>query len=84
VKENNHDRWFKRRKRRCAAHFERLSFFFQSQRKAENESEVRRKAESILQDLKRKLEEEQNKRTREMNNSQQVNDKINVLEKQVL
>jgi hypothetical protein len=59
-------------------------FFFQSQRKAENESEVRRKAESILQDLKRKLEEEQNKRTREMNNNQQVNDKINVLEKQVL
>jgi hypothetical protein len=45
---------------------------------------VRRKAESLLQDLKRKLEEEQNKRTREMNNSQQVNDKINVLEKQVL
>jgi hypothetical protein len=45
---------------------------------------VRRKAESLLQDLKRKLEEEQNKRTREMNNNQQVNDKINVLEKQVL
>jgi Rho-associated protein kinase 2 len=55
----------------------------ESQRKAENESEVRRKAESLLQDLKRKLEEEQNKRTREMNNNQQVNDKINVLEKQV-
>jgi hypothetical protein len=45
---------------------------------------VRRKVESLLQDLKRKLEEEQNKRTREMNNNQQVNDKINVLEKQVL
>lgn len=45
---------------------------------------MRRKAESFLQDLKRKLEEEQNKRTREMNNNQQVNDKINVLEKQVL
>ncbi|XP_069698446.1 rho-associated protein kinase 2 isoform X2 [Periplaneta americana] len=55
----------------------------ESQRKAENESEVRRKVESMLQDLKRKLEEEQNKRTREMNNNQQVNDKINVLEKQV-
>lgn len=55
----------------------------ESQRKAENESEVRRKAESLLQDLKRKLEEEQSKRTREMNNNQQVNDKINVLEKQV-
>ena len=63
--------------------FWKTTSFFQSQRKAENESEVRRKAESLLQDLKRKLEEEQNKRTREMNNNQQVNDKINVLEKQV-
>ena len=37
----------------------------------------------MLQDLKRKLEDEQNKRTREMNNNQQVNDKINMLEKQL-
>ncbi|CAG2053338.1 unnamed protein product, partial [Timema podura] len=54
-----------------------------SQRKSENETEVRRKAETILQDMKRKLEEEQNKRTREMNNNQHVNDKINLLEKQL-
>ncbi|KAK7872306.1 hypothetical protein R5R35_002762 [Gryllus longicercus] len=52
-------------------------------RKSENESDMRRKAESLLQDLKRKLEEEQNKRTREMNNNQQVNDKINILERQL-
>lgn len=57
--------------------------FFQSQRKTENEADVRRKAEVQLQEMKRKLEDEQNKRTREMNNNQQVNDKINVLEKQV-
>lgn len=55
----------------------------ESQRKSENEAEVRRKAESQLQELKRKLEEEQNKRAREMNNNQQVNDKINILEKQL-
>jgi hypothetical protein len=45
---------------------------------------VRRKAEAFIQDLRRKLEEEQNRRAREVNNNQQVNDKINVLEKQVL
>jgi hypothetical protein len=72
------------RLRKMCIMFQRTIPFFQSQRKAENESEVRRKAESLLQDLKRKLEEEQSKRTREMNNNQQVNDKINVLEKQVL
>ncbi|XP_068083475.1 rho-associated protein kinase 2 [Anabrus simplex] len=55
----------------------------EAQRKAENESDLRRKTESLLQDLKRKLEDEQNKRTREMNNNQQVNDKINILEKQL-
>lgn len=53
------------------------------QRKAENESELRRKTECILNDYKKRLEDEQNKRTREMNNNQQHNDKINLLEKQV-
>lgn len=55
----------------------------QAQRKADNECEMRRKTESLLQELKRKLDEEQNKRTKEMNNNQQHNDKINSLEKQV-
>lgn len=44
---------------------------------------MRRKTEGLLQDLKRKLDEEQNKRTKEMNNNQQHNDKIIILEKQV-
>lgn len=45
--------------------------------------EGKRKMESLLQELKRKLEEEQNKMTRELNNNQQVNDKINNLQRQV-
>lgn len=44
---------------------------------------MRRKTESLLQELKRKLDEEQNKRTKEMNNNQQHNEKIISLEKQV-
>lgn len=53
------------------------------QRKTENEGELRRKTEMILNDYKKRLEDEQNKRTKEMNNNQQHNDKINMLEKQV-
>lgn len=60
-----------------------LCYYFQAQRKADNECEMRRKTETLLQELKRKLDEEQNKRTKEMNNNQQHNDKINSLEKQV-
>lgn len=45
---------------------------------------MRRKTEALLQELKRKLDEEQNKRTKEMNNNQQYNEKINALEKQVI
>lgn len=55
----------------------------QSQRKADGENEARRKAESLLHDMKRKLDEETNKRTREMNNNQQTSDKMFALEKQV-
>ncbi|KAI5742026.1 hypothetical protein M8J77_002303 [Diaphorina citri] len=55
----------------------------ESQRRADNESELRKKAEVNLQEYKRKLEDEQNKRTREMNNNQQTNDKIASLEKQI-
>lgn len=44
--------------------------------------EVRRKTEAHLAEVRRKLEEEQSKRAREMNNNQQVNDKINFMEKQ--
>ncbi|XP_034235222.1 rho-associated protein kinase 2 isoform X1 [Thrips palmi] len=55
----------------------------ESQRKADGENEARRKAESLLHDMKRKLDEETNKRTREMNNNQQTSDKMFALEKQV-
>lgn len=54
------------------------------QRKADIENEQRRKAEHLLNDYKKLLEEEQNKRTREMNSNAQHNDKINMLEKQVI
>lgn len=57
--------------------------FKEVQRKAENEGELRKKTEKYLSDLKKRLEDEQNKRTREMNNNQQHNDKINLLEKQI-
>lgn len=53
------------------------------QRKAECESEKRKNTEKLLAELKKRYEEEQNKRTREMNNNQQHNDKIHMLEKQV-
>lgn len=51
------------------------------QRKTENEIEARKKADAHLNDVKKMLEDERNKR---MNNNQQVNDKISVLEKQVI
>lgn len=57
--------------------------FKEVQRKSENEGELRRKTEALLNDYKKRLEDEQNKRTKEMNNNQQHNDKINMLEKQV-
>ncbi|XP_017769737.1 PREDICTED: rho-associated protein kinase 1 isoform X2 [Nicrophorus vespilloides] len=53
------------------------------QRKLEIEIEVRKKNEQMLVELKEQLEEEMNKRTREMNNNQQHNDKINLMEKQI-
>lgn len=57
--------------------------FKEIQRKSDNESELRRKTESLLNEYKKRLEDEQNKRTKEMNNNQQHNDKINLLEKQI-
>lgn len=54
------------------------------QRKVDNESDLRRKTEKMLAELKKRLEEEQNKRRRVMNNNQQHNDKINMLEKQLM
>lgn len=53
------------------------------QRKAEYEGDLRKNTEQYLTDLKKRFDEEQNKRTREMNNNQQHNDRIHLLEKQV-
>ncbi|CAH2988953.1 unnamed protein product [Chilo suppressalis] len=53
------------------------------QRKAEVEAESRRKAEINYHDAKRRFEEEQNRRAKEMSNLQIYNDKINILEKQL-
>ncbi|KAL1494849.1 hypothetical protein ABEB36_010370 [Hypothenemus hampei] len=53
------------------------------QRKADSESDLRKNTEKLLSDLKQKFEEEQNRRTKEMNNNQQHNDKIHLLEKQI-
>ncbi|XP_060517017.1 rho-associated protein kinase 1 isoform X2 [Cylas formicarius] len=51
------------------------------QRKAECETDLRKSTENYLADLKRKMEEDQTKRTREMNNNQQHN--VRMLEKQI-
>jgi serine/threonine protein kinase len=53
------------------------------QRKADNESDLRKKTEFSLNETRKRFEEEQSKRKRELNNSQQHNDKINMLEKQL-
>jgi serine/threonine protein kinase len=53
------------------------------QRKAEVEADSRRKVEFNYHDVKRRLEDEQNKRAKEISNLQSYNDKINALEKQL-
>lgn len=53
------------------------------QRKAEAEADSRRKAEANFNDAKRRLEEEQTKRSKEISNLQTYNEKINVLEIQL-
>lgn len=54
-----------------------------AQRKIESELEMRRKAETVLLETKKRLDDEQNKRSKELSNNQQQNDKINMLEKQL-
>ncbi|CAH0726016.1 unnamed protein product, partial [Brenthis ino] len=53
------------------------------QRKAEIEADSRRKIELNYNDVKQRLDEEQNKRAKEMSNLQFYNEKINALEKQL-
>lgn len=56
----------------------------ETERKIVAEGDLRRKCESLLNDTNRRLEEEHSKRTKEMNNNQHHNDKINSLEKQLV
>ena len=52
------------------------------QRKVELETDLRKKAEGERSDMKRRMEDEINKRTREQNNSHMVSEKISSLEKE--
>ncbi|XP_053678170.1 rho-associated protein kinase 2 [Anopheles nili] len=53
------------------------------QRRADVEQETRKKLDLVLVETKQRLQEERNKRTREMNNLQQYTDRIGALEKQL-
>lgn len=57
--------------------------FAQAQRKLDTETELRRKTEQLLGDTTKRLDEEQNKRTRDISSHQQHNDRMLVLEKQL-
>uniref|UniRef100_A0A182JLX8 Rho-associated protein kinase let-502 n=1 Tax=Anopheles atroparvus TaxID=41427 RepID=A0A182JLX8_ANOAO len=57
--------------------------FREMQRKVDGEQEARTKLEGMLMETKQQLQDERNKRTREMSNLQQYNDRINALEKQL-
>lgn len=50
---------------------------------ADYESDSRRKLDGLYQEVKKKLEDEQNKRTRDHNSAIAVNEKFYALEKQV-
>lgn len=50
---------------------------------ADYESDSRRKLDGLYQEVKKKLEDEQNKRTRDHNSAIAVNEKLLGLEKQV-
>lgn len=55
----------------------------EAQRRVEHETEVRRKAESLLMELKKKFDEEQTRRARDASNSQQTSERVTTLEKQL-
>ena len=55
----------------------------EAQRRMEHETELRRKAESLIVELKKKYDEEQTKRARDASNSQQTSERVTSLEKQI-
>ena len=56
----------------------------QAQRKLDTETELRRKTEQLLAETNKRLDEEQNKRTREISTHHQHNDRMLVLERQLV
>jgi len=55
----------------------------EAQRRVEHETEARRKAESLLVEVKKKFDEEQTRRARDASNSQQTSERVMTLEKQI-
>ncbi|XP_076066939.1 rho associated coiled-coil containing protein kinase isoform X2 [Oratosquilla oratoria] len=55
----------------------------EAQRKADQEAEGRKKFDGLYQEVKKKLEEEQNRRTRDLSSAMHANDKLNHIEKEV-
>lgn len=55
----------------------------EAQRRVEYETETRRKAESLLVEVKKKFDEEQTRRVRDASNSQQTSERVITLEKQI-
>ncbi|XP_020282768.1 rho-associated protein kinase 1 isoform X2 [Pseudomyrmex gracilis] len=55
----------------------------EAQRRMEHEAEARRKAESLLMEVKMKFDEEQTRRARDASNSQQTSERVTTLEKQI-
>ncbi|KAF7992936.1 hypothetical protein HCN44_005717 [Aphidius gifuensis] len=53
------------------------------QRRIDHEIDLRRKAENLLADLKKKFDDEQNKRARDATTFQQTSDRVRTLEKQI-
>lgn len=56
----------------------------ETQRRIDNESDTRKKAENLLHDLTKKFEEEQSRRVRDASSSQQNSDKVNIICLQIL
>ncbi|XP_011253248.1 rho-associated protein kinase 2 isoform X1 [Camponotus floridanus] len=55
----------------------------EAQRRVEHETEIRRKAESLLVEVKKKFDEEQTRRARDVSTSQQTSERVTTLEKQI-
>lgn len=55
----------------------------EAQRRVDHETENRRKAESLLVEVKKKFDEEQTRRARDVSTSQQTSERVTTLEKQI-